>query len=144
MIWDNPTDVFFSLNSSTGNVEGNKYYTNTVSGNAYATNKIIEHSYLIYIYFRKPTTYRITIYDMSSSVFTSSVQISGKYIDTLSTGKLVKLLLIYSIIDDIYLYFAGYAANNDCYLGKIALSTELGNFTLYYFMYKFIQVTVGN
>jgi hypothetical protein len=56
MIWDNPTDIFFSLNSSTGDVQGNKHYTNALTGNADYFNKIIEHEKVIYIWFSKSGT----------------------------------------------------------------------------------------
>jgi hypothetical protein len=88
MIWDNPYDIFFSLSPSTGNLQGNKYYTNSVSGATSYYNKIIEHNNVIYICFIKSGS-RIITYDMDLGSFTFSVEISGMNIYTILAGKLI-------------------------------------------------------
>jgi hypothetical protein len=124
MIWDDPTDMFFSLDSSAGALQGNKHYTDSVSGNEDGYSKMIEHNNIVYIFFRKPSLYRITAYSMNTSSFTTSVQMGSlKYIYTIFEGKLSN---VHSLLDDQYLYIAG-AASFDCYLGKIEFPEELGN-----------------
>jgi hypothetical protein len=71
--------MFFCLDSSTGGLQGSKHYTDSVTETEYGYNKMTEHNNVIYIFFLKSGS-RITAFDMNTTSFTSSVEISGKLI----------------------------------------------------------------
>jgi hypothetical protein len=125
MIFDVPTDMFFSLNPSTGSLQGSKHYTNYITVPVNHEHKMIEHDKTIYINFAISNN-RLTAYSMTTGSFTTSVVINnGNYITTIIEGK----QYLGYIIDDVYLYMAGRDPNDYCYLAKVAFTANLGKDT---------------